>query len=67
MAEVRKVIDWFGDPGLTFDVSEDLVGGAAYDAHGTPLHRRDHGQGPGGGRGAAGRRGRAEIRRARFR
>ena len=38
MAEVRKVIDWFGDKrGLKFDVSEDLVGGAAYDAHGTPL------------------------------
>ncbi len=38
MAEVRKVIDWYGDKrGLNFDVSEDLVGGAAYDAHGTPL------------------------------
>ena len=38
MAEVRKVIDWFGARrGLAFDVSEDLVGGAAYDAHGTPL------------------------------
>ncbi len=38
MAEVRKVIDWFGAKrGLTFDVSEDLVGGCAYDAHGTPL------------------------------
>ena len=39
MAEVRKVIGWFGDKrGLSFDISEDLVGGAAYDAHGTPLH-----------------------------
>jgi 3-isopropylmalate dehydrogenase len=37
MAEVRKVIDWFGTQGLAFDVTEDLVGGAAYDAHGTPL------------------------------
>lgn len=38
MAEVRKVIDWFGKRrGLAFDVSEDLVGGASYDAHGTPL------------------------------
>ena len=38
MAEVRKVIDWFGTSrDLTFDVSEDLVGGAAYDAHGVPL------------------------------
>ncbi|MCH2165440.1 MAG: 3-isopropylmalate dehydrogenase [Marinovum sp.] len=39
MAEVRRIIDWFGENrGLTFDVSEDLVGGAAYDTHGTPLH-----------------------------
>ncbi len=38
MDEVRKVITWYGDKrGLTFDVSEDLVGGAAYDKHGTPL------------------------------
>ncbi|MBY4894201.1 3-isopropylmalate dehydrogenase [Rhodobacteraceae bacterium N5(2021)] len=38
MAEVRKVINWFGTArGITFEVSEDLVGGAAYDAHGTPL------------------------------
>lgn len=39
MAEVRKVIAWFGEHrDIHFDVSEDLVGGAAYDAHGTPLH-----------------------------
>ncbi len=39
MVEVRKVIDWFGsNRGMAFDVSEDLVGGAAYDKHGTPLH-----------------------------
>ena len=39
MAEVRKVISWFDTArGLKIDVSEDLVGGAAYDAHGTPLH-----------------------------
>ncbi|WP_305970163.1 MULTISPECIES: 3-isopropylmalate dehydrogenase [unclassified Mameliella] len=39
MAEVRKVIDWYGAKrDLAFDVSEDLVGGAAYDAHGMPLH-----------------------------
>lgn len=38
MAEVRRIIGWFGENrGLTFDISEDLVGGAAYDAHGTPL------------------------------
>ena len=39
MVEVRKVIEWFTiNRGLEFDVSEDLVGGAAYDAHGIPLH-----------------------------
>lgn len=38
MAEVRKIIDWLGQRrDLAFEVSEDLVGGAAYDAHGTPL------------------------------
>ncbi len=38
MAEVRKIIDWFGARrDVTFDVSEGLVGGASYDAHGTPL------------------------------
>ncbi|MCB1332590.1 MAG: 3-isopropylmalate dehydrogenase [Roseivivax sp.] len=39
MAEVRKIINWYGAKrGLKFDVSEDLVGGCAYDKHGTPLH-----------------------------
>ena len=39
MVEVRKIVDWFmSNRGLDFDVTEDLVGGAAYDAHGTPLH-----------------------------
>src|SRR6056297_906352 len=38
MAEVRRIIDWFGEKrGLAFEVSEDLVGGIAYDTHGTPL------------------------------
>ncbi|QDL91751.1 3-isopropylmalate dehydrogenase [Paroceanicella profunda] len=38
MAEVRRIIDWYGAKrGLVFDVTEDLVGGCAYDAHGTPL------------------------------
>ena len=38
MAEVRRIIDWYGEKrDLTFDVSEDLVGGAAYDVHGKPL------------------------------
>jgi len=38
MAEVTRIIDWFGDKrGLKFDVTNDLVGGAAYDVHGVPL------------------------------
>ncbi|MEO1789036.1 MAG: 3-isopropylmalate dehydrogenase [Pseudomonadota bacterium] len=38
MAEVRKVIDWYGAKrNMPFDVAEGLVGGTAYDAHGTPL------------------------------
>lgn len=38
MAEVAKIIDWYGDKrDLKFDVSHDLVGGAAYDKHGKPL------------------------------
>ena len=38
MAEVKKIISWFGAKrDIAFDVSEDLVGGSAYDAHGTPL------------------------------
>jgi 3-isopropylmalate dehydrogenase len=39
MGQVTRIIDWYGDKrGLKFDVEQDLVGGAAYDAHGTPLH-----------------------------
>ena len=38
MAEVRRIITWMGDKrGIRFSVSEDLVGGAAYDVHGVPL------------------------------
>ncbi|MEM6595783.1 MAG: 3-isopropylmalate dehydrogenase [Pseudomonadota bacterium] len=38
MDQVMRVIDWFGQKrGLNFDVETDLVGGAAYDAHGVPL------------------------------
>ena len=38
MAEVQKVIDWFSTSrGIGFEVSEGLVGGCSYDAHGTPL------------------------------
>ncbi len=39
MAEVIRIIAWYGEKrDMAFDVSEDLVGGAAYDVHGTPLH-----------------------------
>ena len=38
MAEVRRIVDWHNAArGLDFQVEEDLVGGAAYDAHGVPL------------------------------
>jgi len=38
MAQVTRVIDWFGDKrDIKFDVETDLVGGAAYDKHGVPL------------------------------
>ena len=39
MAEVRKVISWLStERSISFEVSEDSVGGAAYDTHGVPLH-----------------------------
>ena len=39
MNEVVRVIEWLGDrKGINFDVTDDLVGGAAYDVHGIPLH-----------------------------
>jgi 3-isopropylmalate dehydrogenase len=38
MAEVRRVIDWMDRRrALSFDITEDLVGGAAIEAHGTPI------------------------------
>ena len=38
MGEVRRAVDWFGARrALRFDVEEDLVGGAAIDAHGVPI------------------------------
>ena len=39
MEEVKDIISWFGGKrGLSFSVTEDLVGGVAYDNYGTPLH-----------------------------
>jgi 3-isopropylmalate dehydrogenase len=38
MGQVRRVVDWLDKRrAVSFDVSEDLVGGAAIDAHGVPL------------------------------
>src|SRR3974390_1740343 len=38
MREVRRIIDWMDRRRLvTFDISEDLVGGASIDARGTPI------------------------------
>lgn len=38
MVEVKKVIAWFSaNKGLEFDISEDYVGGRAYDEYGVPL------------------------------
>ncbi len=39
MAQVQRIIDWMGDTlGKTIDTEYDLVGGAAIDAHGVPIH-----------------------------
>ncbi|HCV48582.1 MAG TPA: 3-isopropylmalate dehydrogenase, partial [Rhodobiaceae bacterium] len=38
MAEVRRIIDWFGTQrGFDVTIDEDLVGGCAYDAHGQAI------------------------------
>jgi 3-isopropylmalate dehydrogenase len=38
MGEVKRVIDWMDKRRtVSFDITEGLVGGSAYDAHGTPL------------------------------
>lgn len=38
MDQTLRVVDWFAAKrSIVFDIDEDLVGGAAYDAYGTPL------------------------------
>ncbi|HEY1505405.1 MAG TPA: 3-isopropylmalate dehydrogenase [Stellaceae bacterium] len=38
MRQVSRVVEWFDKKRIaSFDVTEDLVGGAAFDKHGTPL------------------------------
>ena len=37
-AQARRVVDWLAKRrGFTVEISEDLVGGAAIDAHGVPI------------------------------
>ncbi|BAE52873.1 3-isopropylmalate dehydrogenase [Paramagnetospirillum magneticum] len=37
MAQVRRIIDWMGRKRkIEFEITEGLLGGAAYDVHGTP-------------------------------
>jgi 3-isopropylmalate dehydrogenase len=39
MRQVRRLMDWMAARrAVRFDVTEDLVGGAAFEKHGTPLH-----------------------------
>ena len=38
MREVEKVVGWFRRNGIGFETETDLVGGAAYDAHGAAIH-----------------------------
>jgi len=41
MHEVRRVVDWMDRRrAVSFDIAEDLVGGAAIDAHGSPIADR---------------------------
>ena len=38
ITELSRIIDWFGKHrDVTFDITEDDLGGAAYDRYGTPL------------------------------
>ena len=38
IGEVKKIIEWFNaNKSLDFEIDEDLVGGAAYDKHGSPI------------------------------
>jgi len=41
MAVTRRVLNWFQDNGsLSFNISEDIVGGASIDCHGVPLSEK---------------------------
>src|SRR5216683_1690088 len=41
MRQVYRVVEWFDRRRIaSFEIAEDFVGGAAYEAHGTPLHEK---------------------------
>ena len=38
VGEVKKIISWFNNnKSLDFEIEEELVGGASYEKHGTPI------------------------------
>ncbi len=38
IGEVKKIINWFNkNKSLDFEMDEELVGGASYEKHGTPI------------------------------
>ena len=62
MAEVKAVIAFMNEAGLAaFETEEDLVGGAAYDAHGKAISEAAMAEGARRRRGAVRRGRRAEM------
>ena len=38
IGEVKKIINWFNkNKSLDFETEEEMVGGASYEKHGTPI------------------------------
>ena len=38
VGEVEKIINWFNSKkSLDFEIDKDLIGGSAYDKHGSPI------------------------------
>ena len=67
MEQVRRVIGWLSRRDLGFELEEDLVGGAAFDRHGTPLADFDPRPRPGGRHRHVRRRRRTALRPAALR
>ena len=64
MAEAEKVIGWFAREGIAgFEVEKGLVGGCAYDAHGSAISEADMALAAGRGRRLSRRRRRTEMER----